>query len=391
MLPIVLLAASALAAPAGEAPACAALAEADFRALVLDAQAAIDRDDAALHEAIVIEVLDRAPCMTFAPPPRLWADYLISLAIVEFGRGGNWEAPLAGALRVRPGVDRFVGPGHPIAEWQAPPAEEGQPTAVPAGAKVYVDGTAEPIAIPSSPGLRLVQRELDGRWSSAVFSGPVPAEWLTAPIRGRAVVERWAVASVRVGGAGWWQTTGWETLYIPDRAWAASLQGLDLRVGLSYGAFGGELEATGSLRDLDDRASSIRLGPTAFGARATALWRRGDLAWGTGAGVAAIGTYQGLGEGDYRDVLAPYAYAVVQRRAGEGVRWDQSVLAGGSRSLLRVEVRGGRTAEGAPPVRFGALLYAQRGWLEQTEADDHYATVDTLGLAIECGVAGGGW
>lgn len=346
MLPIILLTASAVAA--GEAPACASLAEADFRALVLDAQAAI------------------------------------SLAIVEFGRGGDWEAPLAGALRVRPGVDRFVGPGHPIAEWQAPPAKDGEPTAVPVGARVYVDGTVEPLAIPSSPGLRLVQRELDGRWATAVFSGPVPAEWLTAPIRGRAVVERWAVASVRVGGGVWRQATHWETAYIPDRAWASSLEGLDLRVGLSYGTICGELEATGSLRNLDDA--------TAFGARITGLWRRGDLAVGPGAGVAAITTYQGVGEhGDYREVLAPYAYAVGQRRAGEGVRWDQSVLAGGSRSLLRIEVRAGFTSEGAPPVRFGALLFAQRGWLEQTEADAHYATVDTLGLAVECGVAGGGW
>ena len=119
---LAVMAALTLAGPAAaEPPTCAPLEQTEFRSLVLDAQAAIDRDDAALHATIVEEILERVPCLRFAPSPRLWSEFLVGVAIVEFASGGDWQTTLGAALRIRPTVDRGVGGGHPMATWEPPP------------------------------------------------------------------------------------------------------------------------------------------------------------------------------------------------------------------------------------------------------------------------------
>lgn len=180
-------------------PDCEPLGEDAFRALFLDALAAIDRDDAALHAAIVQEVRGRISCLTFAPPPRLWADFLVGLAVVEFSQGGEWEEPMAAALRIRPNVDRLVSGAHPINRWEPPPIPGEDGGAVPDGVAFYVDGQPSD-RLPPTTGLYLVQKEDEGyfetRWTR---EAGLDMGWVTAPVERPRRFETWAFVS---GGLG---------------------------------------------------------------------------------------------------------------------------------------------------------------------------------------------
>lgn len=162
---------------------CEPLDEAGFRSFVLDAQAALDRDDAALNAQILGELDQRIPCLTFAPAPRVWADLLVSKAIAAFAAQGDWQTPLAAAVRVRPQIDRGVGSAHPIGRWEPP--EGGAPVSagpLPPGVELWVDGVVV-TELPPAAGLHLVQRESDGQWISRVLvDEPLAEDWLTGVI-----------------------------------------------------------------------------------------------------------------------------------------------------------------------------------------------------------------
>lgn len=162
---------------------CEPLDEAGFRSFVLDAQAAMDRDDAALNVQILGELDERLPCLTFAPAPRVWADLLVSKSIAAFAAQGDWQTPLAAAVRVRPQIDRGVGSAHPIGKWE-PPAGEPPVSAgpLPSGVVLWVDGVLA-TELPPVAGLHLVQRESAGQWvSRVVLDEAIPPEWLTGVI-----------------------------------------------------------------------------------------------------------------------------------------------------------------------------------------------------------------
>jgi hypothetical protein len=373
----------AAAGSAEAAPACEPLDEAAFRSLVLDAQAAVDRDDAALHEAIVTDALSRVPCMTFAPPPRLWADFLVNVALVEFVRGGDWHPAMAAALRIRPGVDRGVGAGHPMQAWEPPEALPGT-APVPEGAVVWVDGVRAAV-LPPADGLYLVQREVDGRWASRLLlDQAVDPAWLAERIVVRPTLERWAGASLRLAGSASAQQTSWDTPYVLDTGWGASHQGAEVRVGGWYGRFGGELEAMTSLRDFAP--------PAAWAARVAAVARSGAFAAGPGAGITSVTA----SEGDAthvrrREIATPWVFATAWHRPPTAVRWDEALVLGGGPALARAELRAGYTSGETPRLRVGATLGAQRAWMVQAGDADRLVEIDHVWLAVEIGAFAGAW
>ena len=162
---------------------CEPLDEAGFRTFVLDAQSALDRDDAVLNAQILGELDQRMPCLTFAPAPRVWADLLVSKSIAAFAAQGDWQTPLAAAVRVRPQIDRGVGSAHPIGRWE-PPAGDAPASAgpLPPGVEMWVDGVVV-TELPPVAGLHLAQRHSGGQWITRVLvDEPLPEEWLTGVI-----------------------------------------------------------------------------------------------------------------------------------------------------------------------------------------------------------------
>ncbi|MEQ1503752.1 MAG: hypothetical protein ABMB14_16045, partial [Myxococcota bacterium] len=277
---------TALAASDGT-PTCAPLDEPELRSYVLDAQSAIDRGDVELPAAILSELDARLPCLTFAPAPRMWADVLMARAIVEFSRGGDWEDPLAGALRIRPGIDRGVGAGHPLFKWEPPPPPAGGPP-VPDGVRLYVDGFPSP-TVPPSEGLYLVQKT-DGRyWNTRlVHDGALPEDWLAAPVDQPARIRAWGRLGL-VGGAGMVdQRTSWGSDVYPDAAASAGRFGVtgDLQVTFfsPFGLLARGMVTYGSAPWVDGSVCAI--------------WAGGGLTVGAGASAVSSSVFEAQYDGE---------------------------------------------------------------------------------------------
>ena len=169
-----------LVAAALAAPNCSPLEEGRFRAALDDAQSALERGDLELTEQGLALLHSSIPCLTFAPRPWIWADLMVVEAVVAFSNGKDWEAPLAAALRIRPGIDRLVGRAHPMFSW-VPPEQEPlipfQPTQ-----QLFVDG--EPVqARPPSTGWYLVQKTNGKKWETVWQRGaPLSSTWLAEPV-----------------------------------------------------------------------------------------------------------------------------------------------------------------------------------------------------------------
>lgn len=170
----------ALISAAWSASSCEKLDSSTFRASVVDAQTAIFRDDLDIAAAQIERIVDNVSCMTFAPEPRLWADLLMAIAVVNYANQQEWEAPLAAALRIRPATDRLVGVAHPIYAWTPSPSPPLQP--ITTRNRVYIDGT-EVQAMPPPQGWYLVQKTDGGAWNTTWQRvGSLSTAWLTSPV-----------------------------------------------------------------------------------------------------------------------------------------------------------------------------------------------------------------
>jgi hypothetical protein len=195
-----LLSAGALA----KEPHCAPLGEVELRQILLQLRVTVELDDSATHRALVEELEERLPCADFAPSRQLWAEFLVHEALRAFAAGGDWQTPLGAAIRAFPQVDREVGPSHPMATWQPPPAEPavGAPELAPAGLLLYVDGEGA-LALPPATGIHLVQKS-DGRWWAGrlVEGEAIEQDWLRAPIQAPVHTALWADLSAFAGASG---------------------------------------------------------------------------------------------------------------------------------------------------------------------------------------------
>lgn len=369
------------------APACEALDESTFRAYVFDAFAGVERGDVELTTAIVEEVWGRLPCLTFSPDPGLWAELLVSRSILEFSRGGDWQDPLVAALRLRKGIDRGVGPGHPIASFEPPPDPPMGPP-VPALAKLLVDGRPSPV-LPPAEGLWLVQKT-DGRfWDTLVLhDAPVPEGWASEPVVGPPRVEAWARVGASLGYGDVWSDPNWQPA-------GRVLDGDDARErGAPLGAQG-DLHATFYSSFGVQGAARVSAMPRSPGldGRALAIAERGAVTVGAGLAAYTVDVFRSdLDPGAVAletFTSSPLARAVVgmvsvrprhRPLVDGGATADLSVVAGGSRGggyadldLGLATALGGRT-----PYRFGATAGYRSAAFAYTGVEDGRVTASSV-------------
>ena len=93
------------------------LIDAQYKVLLVD-----EIPDVAEHDRLSRQLEARLTCVGFLVGRELWARYLVSVAIREYFRSGDWHRPLTTALRIDPRVDIPVREGHALRQFQAPPA-----------------------------------------------------------------------------------------------------------------------------------------------------------------------------------------------------------------------------------------------------------------------------
>lgn len=360
-----------------ELAACDPIDEPEFRSYVLDAQSAIDRGDVELPAAILAEIDARLACLTFAPSPRMWADLLVARAIVEFSRGGRWEGPMAAALRIRPAIDRGVGPGHPLARWEPPPIPAGG-APVPDGVRLYVDGFPSP-TVPPADGVWLVQKT-DGRyWNTLLLKDqPVPEDWIAGPVEQPARIRSWGRLGVLVGAGRAAQVNSWGSDVYPNAQADSVVLGASGDLQLTFfSPFGVLTQGTvtyGSSFSIDGRIAAI--------------WAWKGLTVGGGAGTASVsvfeGTYQtapGLAGVDTAERVRrlQYGHLTTVVRGFGRARWDLGLTVGAGPALVRYELGAGLLL---PPVggsryRIGLMLDGRNGQFVEQGPDDR--TVSSAG------------
>lgn len=371
------------------APSCAPLDENEFRGYVLDAQSAIDRGDIEVPAAILHELDDRFPCLTFAPAPRMWAELLVARAIVEFSRGGDWQDPLAEALRIRPMIDRGVGPGHPLAHWEPPPPPPtGKP--LPEGVRLYVDGFLSPTE-PPTEGLHLVQKTDGTYWNSIIIHDTsLPAGWTESPVELPARVLTWGRVGLLSAFGSFQQNASW-----PSDVW----EDVDHRV--VRGGVVGDIQAT-FYAPVGVRAhGAVTLGSSVWiDGWIAAVWAPGGFTFGLGAGQASVSQFEsqfGQAVGELAPIerveRLPYGLTTLGLRSRGGARWDVGLTGGGSPALVRAMVDVGLLL---PPIgggryRIGLALDARRAVYVQAAAEERTVTLSGMVVGLELDLVRGAY
>lgn len=311
---------------------CEPLDEQDFRGLLLQLQAGIDRGDLELSKEVLSAVENRLPCLTFAPEPRRWADLLMGEAVVRFAEGDDWEPVLTTALRIYPGVDRGVSSQHPLASWEPPPPDPpGQGGTVPDG--IYVDGLPAD-ELPPAGEVHLIQRT-DGRYWNTFRTGPsqaLPAGWTDEEVEQPPRIVSWGVLGGGLGIASLGQTPTFQSDWTPTIA-----QGTRTAPALAlhgqaqatiYSAFGfytrGSVWTWSQSPGIDAHIAGI------------GTWRA--LTVGAGVGTASVEVVQGpetpvllddqeVGESIDR-FLPRYGLLMVHLRSGADTRWHAGATVG---------------------------------------------------------------
>lgn len=363
-------------ASAGAAP-CEPVDELVFRSYVLDAQAAIDRGDVELPEAILDELDQRLPCLTFPPAPRMWADLLVAEAIVEFSRGGDWASPMAAALRIRPRIDRGVGAGHPLATWQ-PPVLDLQGPLAPPQATFYVDGL-QTKRLPPDQGLWLLQKT-DGRfWNTLLLRNePLPEDWVMEPVISPPRLVAWVRGGILLGGGAITQSNDWGSdLYLTYRG----LERPELAWG---GAADVQITFFSPLGVLAQGIAPWTLDGFSGDGRINGVWTLGGLSVGAGIGSSLIVTYEGDEEQPRRRTRPlRYGSGVAMLRSRGRLGLDVSVAGGLSTALARYEASAGLLV----PVwgerfRLSVLTYRHRVRFTQTGLPDRRLTSATARVLL---------
>ena len=366
-------------AQVARAAGCAPLDEIELQRQLLDLRAALDLDQPTTHAALVDQVADRVPCLTFAPDPRLWASFLVHFALREFDAGRDWTIALATAVHLHPLVDRAVGPGHPLASWtpsRLPQAVGGLPP--PSGFSLYVDGDAA-LAFPYDGNVHLVQL-FDGRfWTSALLGDPeLPPGWVTGDIEPPPHVAAWVSVLAGLGGARAAQRpdpVGVDWLERPpqlglDTSVAAELR-TALRTPIGF-AFGGAARGA-----TVPAASSLEAhGGIAVGAHGS------HVVVGVGAASCGVATAGGAVE----RLWLPFPYVAGGVRLG---RLSARATAGVAPAvqLGGIELAAEPPASGRWRVRVGGALTARRLRLVQPDTGFR-VSADVLTLS---GTVGASW
>lgn len=335
--PLLLLAAGWAQAAA---PPCEALDAGGFRDLSLLLRSGVDRGDDALVDAMIAEFDARLPCLAFAPEPHAWADVLVLWSIAAYADGGDWQAPMAAALRIWPAVDRVVSSRHPLASWEPPPAgAEGPPADD--RYRVYVDGLPA-THLPPPGALALVQRTDGVWWNSAVArpGAPLPDGWEAARVVPPPHVATRATVAVGFAGIAPWQSPDFDTDWVqdvgPGDRPGGALGGRADLVSTFFSPFGVLVSGTGW-----GSAQSPGLDVHAAG-----VWAPPHLVLGLGGGTGSVETIEGPRAGsplavdtgveeERRVYMLRYAVGVARVSGGDQLRWQVGLVGAGSANATR--------------------------------------------------------
>ncbi|MFT7518597.1 MAG: hypothetical protein ACI9MC_000729 [Kiritimatiellia bacterium] len=384
----------AASSTAWAAPDCEGLDEQNFLTLVNQGKDAIDQGDSETQRSRVLELQRRIPCLTFAPRPRILADYFVLEAILEFASQGDWRTSLDTALRLRPTVDRFVGGGHPMAQHQPSSAVPvGQPITSDESI-VYVDGEVA-TRLPGVGARHLVQVTRDGRWRSRLVADePLPSGFLVDRIKAPVEWDWWGQANATVGPTGVSQRhssrvtlAAGERAWVPDGDHLAALGGLVLRAGLSRDGVGLSTEVdvglSGFARPVGSHAqlaltagsSRVQLGAGA-GVGASAYVVAADQEQGPNERVALSKTRLAL----------PFGLLTAQIHA---LHWDGAATVGlGPQSARASGSFGALSTDPTLPWRLGLSGAVQRSRFDQeTQLGDTYVRTWTWRAGVEIGMS----
>ncbi|MEQ1569503.1 MAG: hypothetical protein ABMA64_27955 [Myxococcota bacterium] len=371
-----------------DAAPCTPMDDSELRSFVLDAQSAIDRGDIETPAAILKEIDRRVGCFTFVVPSRVWADLQVARAIVEFSSGGDWESPMAAALRIRPSIDRGVGPGHPLYRWEPPaPGPTGPP--VPTGHRLYVDGLASPV-MPPETGTYLVQKtDPTGRTvnSRMLHDEALDPQWAAAPLELPPRIASWGRVGARFSGGSQLQDASWTSDVFPDVSPSAAGFALtgDTQVTF-YSPFG--VLAHGDV--------GWMLAPQADGrVAAIGTWRGFTAGAGLGRQLVLLtqNTYDSAGTGTDA-VIVPihpvqvlqYGHLTANVRSGGEVKYDVGGTLGASAATTRFELTFGLVVPVAGQrYRLGAWVDRRAGRFRQVGLPERElaSTIGTFALSLE--------
>lgn len=335
-----LLAGWLLATPALGAPQeCEPLDATGFRDLSVVLRSGVDRGDVELVAAVNQELDARIGCLVFAPEPHAIADVLVLKAIAAYAAEGDWQTPMAAAVRIWPGVDRVVSARHPMASWEPP---ESRDDGVPANPRdrIYVNGLPAD-TLPPTDQLALVQRT-DGTWWNSVWaspSEPLPSDWAQKAVVPPPHIGVRAITSLGLGPIARHQTPDFQTDWLqridPTESAALAAAGNVQLLTTFYSPFG--LYASGSLW-----LSGVSPG---LDAHATGAWAPGGLVLGLGVGTSSVETFEGppddsplaaaTGLEEIRQRYMLRYFTAVARLRGPRGRWEVGLQAGRSANLGR--------------------------------------------------------
>jgi hypothetical protein len=137
--------------------------------------------DVAEHDRLSRILETRLPCADFEVTPELWSRYLVSVAIREYFRDGDWRKPLTTALRADPNLVLPVREGHPIRAF-VPAPEPPREGPLPEGVAIRKDGVPISEKVPLD-AVHLLQRHDGDGLHTEVVVGPadIPREFLQKP------------------------------------------------------------------------------------------------------------------------------------------------------------------------------------------------------------------
>lgn len=152
------------------------LIDAQYKVLVVD-----ELPDVAEHDRLSRQLEARLTCVGFLVGRELWARYLVSVAIREYFRNGDWRRPLTTALRIDPDVEIPVREGHALRQFAAPPPPlPGEP--LPTELHLRIDGLDASNFVPLDATHLLQRPDGDGIMTRFVV-GPaeIPKEIVARP------------------------------------------------------------------------------------------------------------------------------------------------------------------------------------------------------------------
>jgi hypothetical protein len=152
----------------------------EFRALVEEAERALDYDDVMAHGMTWTRMKENLPCLEEPLPKDDWARYLIGYAIVRHATGDAWRAPLRTALTIDPDIERDYGDDD-IRLYPVPPEEEMRGLELAPGESFLLDGLVIPVAPPFLEGPHILQMAGSPYKTRLVIDRDFPMDWLAMP------------------------------------------------------------------------------------------------------------------------------------------------------------------------------------------------------------------